>query len=119
MLSNIQRKISQSLSTVATATGKQHTLSKSSSSTATTTGKKFAHPQQVVAEGVTNIANHFGNVSRAQQFRNYAFTHPFRAYVKVGSITFGGVFLTNCAAGVLMSSPPVSPFEYPQGFAQC
>ena len=70
-----------------------------------------------IAKSIENMAKDSSLRNSRKMFKNYLLTHPFKAYFKVGSITFGSVFLANSATGMIMSEPPISPYESPQLFA--
>ena len=70
-----------------------------------------------ISDSLSNISNIYTKQSRTQEFKSYVFNHPFKAYFKVGSVVFGGVFTVNTLIGLTFKDTPVSPYEYPQSFA--
>jgi len=70
-----------------------------------------------IADSLSKMSNTYTKRVNRKNFRNYVFTHPFKAYFKVGSVVFGGVFAVNTLCGGFSEDPPVSPYEFPQTFA--
>jgi len=80
-------------------------------------GPKGNDNMKKIADGISNISNHFNQASKSKRFSSYVLSHPFKAYFKVGSVIFGGVFVANTFSGLMVEDPPISPYEAPQSFA--
>lgn len=70
-----------------------------------------------MSKDIGDIAKFFNKKSEGMKFINFAKKHPFKAYLRVGGLFFGGVFIANATTGMLMNDPPLSPYDYPQTFA--
>jgi len=70
-----------------------------------------------ISEGVGDIAKFYNEKRAGAKFWNYARSHPFKTYFKIGGMFFGGVFVANSISGLVMDDPPISPYKEPQSFA--
>jgi hypothetical protein len=70
-----------------------------------------------IADSLSKMSDTYVKRVNSKSFKNYIFTHPFKAYFKIASVVFGGVFAANTLCGAFSEDPPVSPYEYPQTFA--